>query len=118
ARVVHGDDPGDFYCEHAFFVAQKTAQDSSSSVLTNARGEKLVGFLHVPPDDHTYRAPDASLDQGQRQEAMREVIGAGLRGYFEDAAERTSGDVRLLLTGYGKFQSVQNNPTGDFVSHP
>src|SRR4051812_11251638 len=50
ATVVHGKDPGNFYCEHMFFVAQREANQPGSCVLTNSCGEKLVGFLHIPMD--------------------------------------------------------------------
>ena len=117
-KVVHGSDPGDFYCEHAFFIGQREAQSPSSSIVKNQAGESLVGFLHVPPDAHTYRDPDPSIDVDQRHVNMRSVVGSALRGYFEQALPHVgAGEVKLLLTGYTTFHSVKNNPTGDFVSH-
>lgn len=122
ARVVHGTDPGDFYCEHMFFTTQREAMKPQSSVGVNEQGERLVGFLHLPPDEHTYRPQPSSgaepYTQAERHGGTRDVIGAALRGYFPDAA-RAAGDgpVRIQLGGYETFQSVQNNPTGDFVRH-
>jgi pyrrolidone-carboxylate peptidase len=116
-KVVHGSDPGDFYCEHAFFVAQKEAQSPGASVVKNGAGETLTGFLHVPPDVHTYRDPEPGIDVDVRHKNMRSVVGAALRGYYEQALPNVTGEVKVLLTGYTTFHSVKNNPTGDFVSH-
>lgn len=117
ARVVHGDDPGDFYCEHAFFTSQQAAELATSSVVRNAKGERLVGFLHVPRDAATDH-PTPVTDQAGRHKGTRDVVGAALRGMVEDAAGAAGkGPVRVLLTGYLQWGSVQNNPTGDFVSH-
>lgn len=118
ARVIHGDDPGDFYCEHMFFGAQMAASAPESSIQTNAQGEKLVGFLHVPSDAWTQQASSAGYTQEQRHVGTRQVIGAALRGYADQiAAQQTDGSIRMMLTGYDQFMSVRNNPTGDFVSH-
>lgn len=119
ARVVHGTDPGDFYCEHAFYVAGREAHRPGTSIRRNAEGEPLVGFLHVPADAWTAQA-GGGYSQAVRHGATREVVGAALRGYVEDAARAPgagAGPVRILLTGYTRFRSVADNPTGDFVSH-
>ncbi len=118
ANVTHGDDPGDFYCEHMFFSAQMTASAPESSVQTNAQGEKLVGFLHVPSDAWMRQDTTTGYTQEQRHGGTRQVIGAALRGYADQiAAQGTEGPIRMMLTGYDQFMSVRNNPTGDFVSH-
>lgn len=117
ARVVHGDDPGDFYCEHAFFTAQQAADVPGSQVAKNAQGERLVGFLHVPRDDAAGdETPTA--DQAARHTGTREVVGAALRGFVEEAGPAAGrGPVRVLLTGYEQWGSVKNNPTADFANH-
>lgn len=122
ARVTHGTDPGDFYCEHMFFTSQREADRPGSRVGVNAEGERLVGFLHAPPDAHTYRAkPEEGKEpytQSERHQGARDVVGAAVRGYYPDAARAAGeGPVRLQLNGYDTFQSVKNNPTGDFVGH-
>ncbi|HVY60322.1 MAG TPA: hypothetical protein VHF22_01660, partial [Planctomycetota bacterium] len=90
---------------------------AGSSVVKNASGERLVGFLHVPPDDFT-ETTGAKYAQAARHAGTREVVGAAVRGYFEDAAAAVKKDpVKLLLTGYGPFMSIKDNPTGDFVAH-
>ena len=112
--VEHGDDPGDYYCEHALFVQQLYARNVG--IVTNAHGETLTGFLHVPHDAHTTDAPDAVIDPAVRYAQHREVIGSAVFGFFHDAKKMTNDDVRILLTGYGRFMSITNNPAGGFVS--
>jgi hypothetical protein len=117
ATVEHGTDPGDYYCEHVFFNAQATAA-KTPSVAKNAEGEKLVGFLHCPPDAWT-ETKGGKYAQADRHAGTREVVGAALKGYFEDAAPSVKTDpVKILLTGFGPFMSIEDNPTGDFVTHP
>lgn len=115
AKVVHGTDPGDYYCEHMFFSTQGAAAQPDSSVLRNRRGEPMVGFLHVSGDRWTSGGDDYTL--AQRHAGTREVIGSAIRGYYDEAARTVpDGPVRLLLTGYDTFMSTSNNPTGEFVS--
>ena len=116
--VNHGTDPGDFYCEHMFFSAQTESLRPGTSIVGNAEGERLVGFLHVPRDNWSEGA-GGPYTQEQRHAGTREVIGDALRGYFDAAAAQVgAGPVRILLTGYGPFDSMTDNPTGDFVTHP
>jgi pyrrolidone-carboxylate peptidase len=84
--------------------------------VKNAAGERLVGFLHVPRDAATDVAAPVT-DQATRHAATREVIGAALRGYVDEAHRAGTEPTRVLLTGYGTWGGVLNNPTGDFVSH-
>jgi len=117
--VKHGDDPGDFYCEHMFFGTQLAAGQPNSSVRSNDAGEKLVGFLHVPNDSFAYSGKTVGYTQATRHKATRQVVGSGLRGYYEDITK--SGDqnepVRMMVTGFGPFSYVKNNATGEFVSN-
>ncbi len=122
AAVHHGSDPGNFYCEHAFFVALNAANAPGSSIVVNANGERLVGFLHVPHDQYTYSPrpladPTTVADQAARHRGTREVIGVAIRGYVDAARRSGAHPVRLLLTGFGAWAGVYDNPTGDFVSH-
>lgn len=116
--VVQGTDPGDFYCEHAFFTSTREARSHGSSILQNRLGEVLTGFLHSPADDFTYDAEKAPV-QAERHADRREVVGAAIRGLFEEARPQLpdGSSFRLLLTGYGQWGPVVNNPTGDFVAH-
>jgi hypothetical protein len=111
--VKLGSDAGDFYCEHALFVALRTAAAPDSVVGVNDFGERLVGFLHVPVDAQTEgRGPPAS--PAERHRGTREIVALALRGYF-DAAKSNADSVRILLTGYGQWGNVVDNPTGAFV---
>jgi hypothetical protein len=117
ATVIHGTDPGDFYCEHMFYLAQREAARAGTSLARNSEGEPLVGFLHFPDDP--YSGGGRTYTQEQRHAGAREVVGAALRGYFEEAAAADrKGPVKVLLTGYDTFMSIRDNPTGDFVRHP
>src|SRR5262245_33566843 len=44
------EDPGDYYCEHVFFLAQEQATSGRGSVLSDSHGDRMVGFMHVPPN--------------------------------------------------------------------
>jgi pyrrolidone-carboxylate peptidase len=116
-EVDQGIDPGNFYCEHIFFEVELEAARAESSVLSNHRGEKLVGFLHVPSDayaDGTVAPPSES----ERQAKTRRVIAAALRGFYDELLQQMGNATpSLLLTGYDRFMTVVNNPTGEFVSH-
>lgn len=118
-QVVHGDDPGDFFCEHMFFGAQLSASRPDSSVVSNINGEKLVGFLHIPSDLESHSPETDGYTQSARHAGTRQVVGATLRGFF-DAIASADGErdpVKMMVTGYGTFGSIRNNPTGDFVLH-
>jgi pyrrolidone-carboxylate peptidase len=116
ARVTHGTDPGDFYCEHAFYTSTAAALQPDSSILKNAVGEVLTGFLHVPSDSWTYDG-SRTPDQSERHEERRAIVGSAIRGYFEQARSQLDGTFKLLLTGYGAWGGVVNNPSGDFTAH-
>ena len=118
ATVRHGTDPGDFYCEHMYFLAQRAAEAPGSSVLRNSQGERLVGFLHVPGDQYRYGEPGQGYTLDERHAGTREVVGAALRGYVDAIAPQVGdGPVKVLLTGYGQWGGTTNNPTGEFVQH-
>jgi pyrrolidone-carboxylate peptidase len=111
AQVVRGDDAGDFYCEHVYYMAGRAAIAPGSSVVKDREGEPLIGFLHVPGDPYTETTLRAPAD---RHDRTRAIVGAALSGFIGSvpSSERT---VRVLLTGFGPFDSIINNPTGDFV---
>lgn len=113
--VVRGDDPGDYYCEHVFYTAGRAAAAPGSSIVRNADGEPLVGFLHVPGDAYTETSTKPP-SQAERHTKSREVIAAAIAGYVNEvpASER---NVRVLLSGFGPFESIVNNPTGDFTQN-
>ncbi len=114
-KVEHGADPGNFYCEHAFFTLQRFATEVG--IKKNAQGEPLCGFLHVPYDAQCGAAPSATIDVATRYAAHRKVVGAAIQGWFQAAKETAQDPITILITGYGPFQSITNNPAGGFVSH-
>lgn len=118
ARIVHGKDPGGFYCEHCFYAARVAAADVDSRVVI-VDGHALVGFLHVPKDEHTGHDVVVN-DQAARHKDTIDVVVAALRG-FANGVNREHLDnhepVRLLLTGYAEWGDVKNNPTGDLLRH-
>lgn len=122
-EVRFNQDPGNYYCEHLFFIGQRMANLPDSSVVTNAHGERLVGFLHVPKDSFSREAPVAGEEppytQESRHAANREVLGRIMGGFLESAERQVDPNtpLRLLLTGYGPWSTTKNNPTGDFVRH-
>jgi hypothetical protein len=113
-NVVAGSpDMGDFYCEHAFFSSNEFANQPGSSVAKDGNGQPLVTFIHHPGELDQPDSPN-------RQQGAQQVIGATLRGYVDSARGQVPGNepIRALVTGYGVFRGVNNNPTQDFVTHP
>ncbi|OGQ16914.1 MAG: hypothetical protein A2138_16630 [Deltaproteobacteria bacterium RBG_16_71_12] len=113
--VEHGTDPGNFYCEHAFFTLQRFATEVG--IKKNAQGEPLCGFLHVPWDADCGAPPTAIIDPAKRYAAHRKVVGAAIQGWFQAAKAGAHDPIKILITGYGPFQSITNNPAAGFVSH-
>lgn len=110
--VVSQREAGDFYCEHTAWTLNTEANQPGSSIAKNAAGKPLAGFLHLP----------GALDHvgPNRHKATQEVIGSAFRGDVDAirAGNPKTNPVKLLITGYGPFSSITNNPTGDFVSNP
>jgi hypothetical protein len=94
-EVDLGVDPGNYYCEHILFEAELEAARPGSSVLSNAHGEKLVGFLHVPSDAYT-DGTTAPPSESERQAKTRVVIGAALRGFYEELFRQMDGKTPSL----------------------
>lgn len=113
-QVVHGEDPGGFFCEHCLYAVRRCAAETDSIIVVD--GEPLIGFLHVPKDAATdVNAPNPGL-VGQplvRHRATIDIVASVLRGWASLA--RVNGPLRVLLTGYGNWGTVANNPTGDLV---
>jgi hypothetical protein len=106
-----------YYCKHTYFLTQRQAQAKTSTVVSNDHGEPLVGFLHVPADAST-RRDEVEASLAERHVASREVVGAALTGFGREAMARVGEDpIRILLTGFGRWEATKNNPTGDFVTH-
>jgi hypothetical protein len=113
--VRESDDAGGYYCAHAFFLAHDYGRREAACVARDEAGEPLLGFLHVPPDERTLTGKGAR-EPAVRHAETRLVVACALRGYLAAAATAVpEGELRLLVTGYGSFRDVVDNPTGDFV---
>jgi pyrrolidone-carboxylate peptidase len=124
--VKHGDDAGDFYCEHTTWLLLENGKSPTTSLVRDqgGRGDPMCGFLHLPSDPATFEPPTQppAYDLAQRHANTRQVVGAALRGFYDQVAPQVpkgphDAPIKLQLTGFGPFESVQNNPTGEFVSN-
>ena len=106
AAVRLGVDAGRFYCGHVFAELCARAE---------AAGERRprVGFIHVPPD----RGCGARAEGDARLHAravniaqIGRVVATALR---EMAGE--TGNWSAILSGFGPFEGVVDNPTAAFV---
>jgi len=111
--VAGSPDMGNFYCEHALFSSNEFAHQPDTSIKRDAKGDPMVTFIHHPGELDQENSPD-------RQKGAQEVIGATMRGYVDAARGQVPGNepIKALVTGYGAFAGVNNNPTQDFVTHP
>lgn len=93
ADVALGVDPGTYFC------------GGLAHALAGRAGAARVGFVHVPPDAMLPRP--ALLD-------LLGLVAAGLLAAL--AAERPWR--RALITGFGPFPGVADNPTAAFAGDP
>lgn len=118
AHVEASTEAGDFYCEHTLFSALGEVRPGGS--ITQGEGGALAGFLHLPGDQATY---DEALQpaQADRHARTRLVVAAAMRGYFDQISLQggvSDGEpFRILISGFGTFGNIHNNPTGDYVTH-
>lgn len=101
-RVVRSLDAGGYYCEHTYFAATRAAA---------ARGAR-VGFLHIPDDDEAHGLAERPRDVRARQRENRRVVAAFVRGLLAES----DGVPHLVMSGFGPFKAVVDNPSGAFVS--
>jgi pyrrolidone-carboxylate peptidase len=104
--IALSGDPGSYYCSHVFFVAQRFARERGLAGGDAPR----VGFLHIPRDELIDGR--GGYDPGVRHAALMDVLARALRGLA------SAGSASILVTGFGAFEDVVDNPTGDFVSRP
>lgn len=107
ADVQLGVDPGTFYCAD---------QLANLIALAGAPGfaDVTTGFIHVPPDRSTGAAAAAAAHLHPRRCNLQQcarVVAAALR----ELAEGTS-DSLVLVTAFGPFAGVADNPTAAFVA--
>lgn len=120
-RVVPSDDAGGFYCALLLFALCEEAHRSDTPIQRGPHGP-LVGFLHVPDAPYDYTPIPGPADerdrfQASRHRVTREVVGLALRGLIAAMPPLVRQRPRVLLTGFGPFRDVRDNPTGDFVTH-
>lgn len=105
AAVRLGVDPGTFFC------------GAQLAELLRLRGRPdlagvRVGFIHVPPDRATGPLAAAALhDRATNLEHAAAVVAIALRGCAPPGGA-------LLLTGFGPFRGVADNPTAALVDGP
>lgn len=122
-QVKHGGERagGGFYCAHTNWILNQLGMRPDTSILRNAQGESLAGFLHIPVDKWTEKqANPKDYTQAERHQGTREVVGLALAGYAQEAAAKVPANepIRMMVSGFGAFDSLVNNPTGDFIAHP
>lgn len=107
---------GAYYCAHVLWVCSQWARDPESPVERDGEGDPLVGFLHVPADPET--TGDGTRPRRERHARTVRVLACALRGVLDelDALDPRHPDRRVLLTGFGPFAAVVDNPTGDLVT--
>ncbi len=103
-KTVRSTKAGAYFCEHVFYAALATAS-TLKSIACDDRGEPLVGFLHVPGEPDTPGSPD-------RHAATVAVLREALVRWTQWLPT----DARVLITGFGPFLSVTDNPTGALVA--
>jgi len=107
AAVQLGVDPGTFFCG---------AQLAQLIQLRRRPGfdHTRVGFIHVPPDHSTgekARAKPQLHDRATNLAMVAQVLAIALRGFTRVGAA-------LVLTGFGPFAGVADNPTEAFLGDP
>lgn len=106
-EVVASREAGAYYCEHVLLGAQHAALGPPSSVSLDEAGDPRLGFLHVPGEGDCVGDPE-------RHACTLEVAVRCLDGL----ARGLPGRPRALVTGFGAFGEVTDNPTGHFVTDP
>lgn len=136
AKIV--EDPtetaGSFYCGHANFIINHNAP---KSVLFDQQGDPMSLFIHVPADEFTdvpaekALKPSIDFSNGQfvisnplynldyRHAQMQQTLGIIFRGHWLQSVSQLKDNepLRLYITGFGAFNRIVNNPSGEFVSH-
>jgi len=109
ADVQLGVDPGTFYCADQLANLIALAGDPAFAGV-------VTGFIHVPPDRSSGPAAAAAKHLHARacnlQQCAR-VVAAAVR----ELSEGTS-DATVVLTAFGPFAGVADNPTAAFVGEP
>lgn len=109
ADVQLGVDPGTFYCaDQLANLIALTGEPAFAGVLT--------GFIHVPPDRSTGAAAAAATHLLPRSDNLQQcarVVAAAARELSAGTSALT-----IVLTAFGPFAGVVDNPTAAFVADP
>ncbi|PCC71606.1 hypothetical protein SAMN02745121_01150 [Nannocystis exedens] len=110
ADVQLGVDPGTFYCaDQLANLIALAGEPAFAGVLT--------GFIHVPPDRSTGAAAAAATHLLPRRDNLQQcarVVAAALRELSEETSSFADTPA-LVLTAFGPFAGVVDNPTAAFV---
>ncbi len=112
---------GSYYCAHLFHVVSTAARAPMTTIVKDVDGDPMVGFLHVPADGQALHESQPATAANrrparERHQATRDVVAGALGGIIEQLEQRVpKGPLRVLLTGFGAFPGIVDNPTGDFV---
>lgn len=107
---------GSYYCAHLYYVSLASARATTSSIRRDASGEPLVGFLHVPADGQAVGHPaDAARPAHVRHARTIDVVARAVHGLVDELERAEKGGLRLLLTGFGAFPGIVDNPTGEIA---
>ncbi len=92
ADVALGVDPGTYFC-------------GGLALALAGRADARAGFIHVPPD--------AALPRPALLDLIGEVVAGVLRALASNRPWQ-----RALITGFGPFPGVTDNPTAAWVADP
>ncbi len=106
---------GGYYCEHLLYVLREYAEQPDSGVLRSHKGHPFQTFLHIPLDNFAH-LPDLST-QLKAFDQLQKTIEDVLEQYTSqiDMSTFCEEEIRVLLTGYGSFGQVTENPAESFV---
>ena len=97
---------GGNYCEHALFAALYWEKTHPGIIGQTVDGNPLIGFLHVPEEhDHPETA--------NRHDDTLWVLGQMLNTLIRHVSKKA---ITILLTGYGPFGDITNNPSGHLIT--
>lgn len=116
AEVRESSWAGAYYCAHVLWLTTQWARGDKSLIEHDGHGDPLVGFLHVPADPET--TGDGARPRRERHARTAHVLACAIRGVIDElhALDPHHPERRVLLTGFGPFAAVVDNPTGDLVA--